>query len=833
MPVLPQTGVRPGQQGPIISACPIDFFISRRGSAAQAAQEVADVLSDEGYSVRVQDYHFGPGVNFIAAIDDALRRCRDLIVLLTKDYALSVHTMSTELGNFLAAATRADGERALIVLRLEDCDPEGVMAAHVYGDLTEIEDPGKRREVILAAINRMPTALRPPRRTVHGLPPRNRDFVGRDDMIGQLHATLLSAESPAPMWLNGLGGIGKSSLAAEYAHRCGGDYAGVWWARAENRTMLIDSLAELARALDDRLGSTFLPRITEPPDLEKLAQTGLAKLAARRKPWLLIYDNVVRPAAIEGLIPPGGAARLIITTRYSDWPSWATEMRVETMPRDAAAELLLKRRGGNREDAARLAHALGYLPLALDHADAYLRRTGSSFTRYTARVEELIGKNVGDQASVRATFDLAIQRATEERPAAESVLAFLSVLAPERVPLDIIDETIVTDAERDDALIALTAVSLVRLDPFPDETEAITVHRLVQAAARARNAAADGNRAIIEKAIRRLGQAFPDNGYSEPRSWPRCEKLMPHALELREQAHRANIANHDFAFLLDATANALHGRGAFDAAVSLLQEAVAIARSVLAPRHVNLGQWLNNLANIYMNTARYAQAEPLYREAIEIGTETLGRGSFRVATRISNLANLLMETGRYEESERLFREALQTVATTRSKGDPMYAARLRSLALLLYRTERFEGSEVAYREAIAIGVTASGQDDPHVVLWRGQLANVLRDTGRAGEAEPLYRVAVEKLATSLGPVHPSVAGARRELARLLITTGRAEEGLAHAQEALAAHEQTFGRAHTWTAGSAAVVADALHALGRGAEAVDVRAMYRSGTEVLS
>ena len=335
----------------------------------------------------------------------------------------------------------------------------------------------------------------------------------------------------------------------EFAHRFGSHYDVIWWIRAEQAVGVSDHLTWLARELG----------IGHFPEQSRMIAALWQELRHRDR-WLLIYDNVVRPAAIEGLIPPGGAARLIITTRYSDWPSWATEMRVETMPRDAAAELLLKRRGGNREDAARLAHALGYLPLALDHAGAYLRRTGSSFTRYTARVEELIGKNVGEQASVRATFDLAIQRATEERPAAESVLAFLSVLAPERVPLDIIDETIVTDAERDDALIALTAVSLVRLDPFPDETEAITVHRLVQAAARARNAAADGNRAIIEKAIRRLGQAFPDNGYSEPRSWPRCEKLMPHALELREQAHRANIANHDFAFLLDATANALHDR---------------------------------------------------------------------------------------------------------------------------------------------------------------------------------------------------------------------------------------------------------------------------------
>jgi tetratricopeptide (TPR) repeat protein len=824
MPAQPQTDARSGHQAPAISAWPVDFFISRRGSAAQAAQDVADILKDDGYTVLVQDYDFVHGVDFIAAIDDALRRCRDLVVLLTHDYADSKFTMTTEVTNFLAAAGR-DDERRLVVLRLEDCEFGGVLAGHVYGDLVGVDDHARRREIVLSAVKGLPTALPPRPRTMHGLPPRNRDFIGRDAALEQLHATLLGADSAAPVALQGLGGIGKSSLAAEYAHRCGGDYGGVWWAPAENRTMLIDSLAELARALDERLGSTFLPRIAEPPDLEKLAQTGLSKLAGRRKPWLLIYDNVAQPATIEGLVP-AGAARLLITTRFTGWPGWAMEVPVDIMPQDAAVELLLKRHRGDPEDATKLAAALGYLPLALAHAGAYLRRTGIPFARYIARVEELIGKNVGDAASVRATFDLAIQQAAEERPAAEGLLAFLSVLAPERVPLDVINESIMQEAERDDALIALTAVSLVRHDPFPDETPAIAVHRLVQAAARSRNAAADTNRSAIESAIRRLAQAFPDNGYSEPKSWPRCEKLIPHALALRQQAHHANIKNHDFAFLLDAAANALHGRGAFGAAEPLLQEAVAIARSVLGPRHEDLGHWLNNLANIYMNTARYAQAEPLYREAIDIGAETLGRGSFRVATRISNLANLLMEVGRYDESERLFREALQTVETTRSKTDPMYAARLRSLALLLYRTKRWGESEMAYRKAIEIGEVASGCDDPHVVSWRGQLANVLRDTGRVAEAEALYREAIEKLSTSLGAAHPGVAGARRELAKLLIATGHAEEALAQAQQTLAAHERAFGRHHLWTAGSARVVADALDALGRSSDAAGIRASYR-------
>ena len=381
------------------------------------------------------------------------------------------------------------------------------------------------------------------------MPPRNRDFVGRDDFLAQLHATLLAPEPAATAAaLQGLGGIGKSSLAGEYAHRFGGDYAGVWWVPAENRTMLIGSLVELATAIDDRLGSTFLPRIAEPPDLEKLARAGLSKLAAGRRPWLLIYDNVESPDAIEGLVP-GAGARLLITTRFADWPGWASEIALDVMSAEAATEFLLRRSGGtDRQGAAKLAAALGHLPLALDHAGAYLRRAGTSFARYCDRVEELIGKEQrGISASVRATFGLAIERVADECPAADILLSFLSMLAPERIPLDIIDDTILPEAEREDALAALTAVSLVRQHPFPDGTPAIAVHRLVQAAARSRNATAGAGKAIIETAIRRLAAAFPDNGYSEPKSWPRCEMLLPHAFELQQKAHRANIETREFA----------------------------------------------------------------------------------------------------------------------------------------------------------------------------------------------------------------------------------------------------------------------------------------------
>src|SRR5262249_51496975 len=150
----------------------------------------------------------------------------------------------------------------------------------------------------------------------------------------------------------------------------------------------------------------------------------------------IVYDSVPNPTEIEGLIP-GGSARLIITTRYAGWPGWATEIALDPMVPDAAVELLLGHGRGGREDAYKFGEALGFLPLALDQAAAYLRRTGTTFARYCARVEELIGKNVGGQASVRATFDLAIRQATDDCPAAETILSFLAVLAPYRVPLDL------------------------------------------------------------------------------------------------------------------------------------------------------------------------------------------------------------------------------------------------------------------------------------------------------------------------------------------------------------------------------------------------------------
>jgi hypothetical protein len=230
------------------------------------------------------------------------------------------------------------------------------------------------------------------------------------------------------------------------------------------------------------------------------------------------------------------------------------------MAPEASAEFLLKRTGrSDRDGATKLAAALGHLPLALDHAGAYLRLTGASFDRYANRLEELIAttpRGATYPASVGATFGLAITKVVAECPAADELLAFLAMLAPERIPLDVVDASILEEEQREAALAALAGVSLVRHDPYPDAMPAVCVHRLVQAAARTRLATSDRSRAVLEMAIRRLSEAFPDNGYSEPKSWPQCKKLLPHALELWDKARLAGVENAALAMLLDGAANA-------------------------------------------------------------------------------------------------------------------------------------------------------------------------------------------------------------------------------------------------------------------------------------
>src|SRR6185436_9721609 len=198
------------------------------------------------------------------------------------------------------------------------------------------------------------------------------------------------------------------------------------------------------------------------------------------------------PDALADLLPSAGA-RVLITSRFSDWSEQADEVALDVLPVEEAVAFLQSRTG--RSDVAgagALAEVVGCLPLALDHAAAYCKRTQMRFAGYAEKASSLINtapRGTGYPRSVAATFDLAITEAVAQCQAAEPLMAYLAQCAPERIPMTLVEGAAEEEAERLEALAALAEVSLLKHDPIEDGTPAVTVHRLVQSVAVARSEA--------------------------------------------------------------------------------------------------------------------------------------------------------------------------------------------------------------------------------------------------------------------------------------------------------------------------------------------------------
>jgi hypothetical protein len=527
-----------------------DFFLSRRGSVATIAQEVADVLAEK-YKVFVQDYDIPITANFIEKMHEALKNARDLVILFTRDYEQLPYTRR-EFTSFDANAAQSTEKRRMVILRCEDAPLLGLFAPHVYQDLVGIADAEERRKRILDAAEGRSQALKPPPRPFMGVPPRIASFTGRVDKLDRLDAILMR-DKPAAVTqasvgrvaIQGMGGVGKTSLAIEYAHLFRGLYAGVCWCPAETRTGLLSSLANLAVTLG--------VATAEEADVEKAATAALRRLAELRAAWLLVYDNVPAPDAIADLLPSAGA-HVLITSRFSDWSELADEVALDVLLPEQAVALLQSRTA--RSDAAgakTLAEALGFLPLALDHAAAYCKRTQLGFADYAKMVSKLVAaapRGASYPRSVAATFNLAIGEAVAQCPTAEGLMTYLAYCAPERIPMTLVEGALDNEAECLQALTALAETSLLKHDPFEDGTPAVTVHRLVQAVAKARQnslgrrlllrlaalarlQSIGSKQAAARRLTARLMEIWPHESESNPQSWPLCAQLTPHVLAVR------------------------------------------------------------------------------------------------------------------------------------------------------------------------------------------------------------------------------------------------------------------------------------------------------------
>ena len=624
---------------------------------------------------------------------------------------------------------------------------------------------------------------------IHNLPflPIGDLLKGRDEDLRRLEASLQgrSEATAITQTLHGLGGIGKTRLATEYAWRSGDRYDATLFVRAESPEALRSGLANLARH-----------NLLDLPEYEAKAEAETVDAVLRwlrdNTRWLLILDNVdteEAARAVREILPQLQRGHVLITARRKDWPVGIRKQPLGTLSLDEATQFLLDRTQGERASAKddtgqarHLAEILDGLPLALEQAAAYIVHHQVSFASYLSdwgrERENVLGwhdENLMQYpASVATTWQTTFRQLS---PKAAAVLRLTAFLAPDPIPAAMFEagESIVEEAaveplqEREQSLVVerTTRDALSELAAYSMVTrkgETFTVHRIVQEVLCAQ-IPDERRKEWIERALR-LVNDFSPAPPNDVRTWPVWDILRPHAAVIVGRADAAGIGN-PTARLMSELALLLKTKSLFAEAEPMMRRVLEIDEAAFGPQHPEVATDLNNLASLLLATNRYAEAEPMIRRALEIDEAILGAQDPNVAIHLNILSQLLMATGRLAEAEPMMRHALEIDEAAFGPQRPNVAIRLSNLAALLQATNRQAEAEPMMRRALEIDEAAFGPQHPEVARDLNNLAQLLQATNRLAEVEPMMRRALEIFERSLGHDHPSTQTVRANLAGLL------------------------------------------------------------------
>jgi tetratricopeptide (TPR) repeat protein len=690
------------------------------------------------------------------------------------------------------------------------------------------------------------TAASPGR--VSNLPPRNPVFSGREDLLGALRTALMAGEATALQQasaLHGLGGVGKTQLAIEYAHRFADDYGLIWWVPAEQPLVIPATLARLGT----RLGIPFQA------DQQELVRLGIECLA-RRQRWLLIFDNADDPATLVAYWPGAGSGHVMITTRNPAWGAIARPIKVDVLDREEAAAFLLRRvRSQDIETAHMLAEEVGDLPLALEQAGAYIEQTGTTLSAYLAlfrrqrRALLAKGSAIAYHATVDTTWQLAIDRVGVTSPAGVDLLRMAAFLGPETIPLSLITEylhrqlkalsaTTSSEVAVEDALAACYRYSLVDRD-----TEGIRLHRLVQAVIRSKLTPGD-QCAVASRAVELVAAVWPVD-LNDPQAWQQCAQLLPHALsavahasELTGQQgaspagglHRVKVSRwrrvqprttSTAAILLESVAQYLWIRAEFHQAETLLERALKLHESCgQQADRAAIARCRYQLGKVLFNLARLPEACAVHRQALNERRRLYGSAHPDVAASAYQLGVTLHEFGEPRAALELLGQALEAMERTQGPNHIDLAPILSHHAYVQSRLGELQQAQGEHERALRIVGSASSAGGLVRIELLNMLGGSLHDRVRLSEARALLEQARQIGEAEFGPDHPHLAWTLHQLSAVLTDLGDIATASRHAERAVAIFEQRTGRHHPDLAGALTQLAFVRHQHGDLAAARD-------------
>jgi hypothetical protein len=701
-------------------------------------------------------------------------------------------------------------QSAALNLPLLSAVSESESGAEAEADDDDGDDPVNRTRV---RPSRATTASVP--QVWGGVPPRNKHFTGREDILIQVQRTLgqHSQSALVPQALHGLGGIGKSQLAVEFAYRYQDDYQLVWWIQANDERSIRRSLVSLAK----RLG---LPESTDVQDTVDTVLDVLRRGDPHSR-WLLIYDDAPEPG-IVGPYLPSGVGHVLVTSRSRTWASESNAIEVDVFSPEESIGLIRSRWDDlTDEDALALAEDLGHLPLALEQAVAMHEQTGIPLAEYQRALKNspsqilAEGNPANYPQSVAATLGLAFTSVREISPGAAYLLRLCAFLSAQPIALPLLTRGRAAQPEDEDIALGddikvrravrdLGRFALVQLDVGRD---LLRVHSLVRALIR--DATPEDDRPAVERHAHAVLAGSNPGDPDNPDNWLAHAQIAPHVepaglvYSLEPAVRQVVLDQIRYLFAI----------GDFSGSRKVGESAVEVWRSacgeddelmLIASRHLSIS--LRSLGH-------YGEARLLSQDTLDRMNRTLGEDHEHSLVTAGSVAADLRLAGEFREALALDAQNLIRHREILGERDLHSLRALSNLAVDYRMIGDFAKAAELDQEAIAFKASEFGEDHVSTLFSYGCL---MRDLYGLGEYRRGLELAREKLTLQeqqMPDNHPNLLLTKRTYGILLRKAGHNTEALTTARELYDLCRRKFGRSHEHTLSALVTLSDTLRVTG--------------------
>ncbi|MEU2351427.1 FxSxx-COOH system tetratricopeptide repeat protein [Streptomyces misionensis] len=648
------------------------------------------------------------------------------------------------------------------------------------------------------------------------LPPRNPNFTGRDALLELLDQRLREGTTTVlPEAIHGMGGVGKTQLAIEYAYRHQSEYDIVWWIPSERPGQIGQALVELAQRLG--LVTTTEANIAGPAVREALRE---GRPYAR---WLLIFDNADNPEQVRHYFPQGGHGTILVTSRNRRWGQVGGSLEVDVFTREESKELL--RRSGpplREEEADALAEALGDLPLALEQAAAWRAETGMPASEYlrlfeSKRMELLeVAPPPDYQLPVAAAWNVSLDHLETRSPAALRLLQLCSYFAPDPISRSIFsglgNSSIFPelDAALNDPMRLARAIrevnrySLARID---HRTNSIEMHRLVQLVLN--NRMTPEEQARMRHGAHTLLAAADPKAPMEPSSWPRYAELYSHVIA-------AGAIRSDQPWVRQLVRNIaeyLYWWGDHDVSLDFSEQAWRSWLEIFGEEDQQtllMGQWL---CFMYWVVGRFDDAARLVlhlREVYERTAPAEGEDNREDALDALQLeAAVRRVEGRFATAAELDRTAYERAHRAFGEDDPTTLNIAHNLCVSLRLVGDFKGALELDRSTLALKLRLYGREDRRTLHSEMHVAIDVRETGDYVAARALHESMLSAYQNVFGQGNPATIEAKRQLSESSRKAGDHARSLELATDAYAQFTRRYGETHPQSLAAALALSMAL------------------------